>query len=508
MLASFGAFLALVSLAVDPFSQASVSVVTCQRVVATPATVPRANIYSANGGHYGAALNELDSPMQIAFALGTTQPPANSSRSIGADVICPSANCTFQGVIPGGASFMTLTMCQSCLDVTPSLVRVRNDTKYVLPSPNGRGSITMDVGTPGVVPLNLSAGSILSGANGNTFPDGPWQRTSLVDFQGIAGRRPNNTASHAGGITSYRDWVPVAFDCSLRPCVKTLAANVSNGVYAEVEVSQPQYLHYLQAASVPGNAPQEAYMTFHRAVDRRIVNGSWVACAGATTNSSETPVGMPQGDWSDNPPILWYPRDCVYVIRAGAVWAISQYFQQLVTTGTLVEHDTAHGVYKGDAWLKMLWDGGNITMSTVNRFAEGVAEAVGAQIRRAAEPAQTKTPNKAGVNPDDDQGWTSAHGQGYQSRACIRVRWKWLSFLGILFLAEVVFLVLLIVTNRRSRWSGNWKSSSLALLLQPWQGPAGEAGEDRAELYGAADRTQTTLSEVDGKWRLVRAGDT
>ncbi len=506
MLASFGAFLALVSLAVDPFSQASVSVVTCQRVVPTPAMVPRANIYSANGGHIGAASNELDAPMQVAFALGTMQPPANSSRSIGADVIRPSTNCTFPSTIPDGASFMTLTMCHSCLDVTPSLVRLGNDTRYLLPFPNGRGNITMKPGVPGVVPLNLSAGSILWGPNGNTFPDGPWKQTSLVDFQGIAGQRPdNNAAGTFGGSSLYSDWAPVAFDCSLRPCVKTFAANVTNGVYAEVEVSQPQYLHYMQNVKGSSDASKESYLSFHRVVDRRIVNGSWVACAGAKTNSSETPLGMPQGEWSDNPAIMWYPRDCVYVIRPGAVWAISQYFQHLVKTGTL--RTTSPGVYIGDAWTKMLWDGGNINMSTVNRFAEGVADAVGAQIRRAAEPAETKSRNKTDVRPGDDQGWTFAHGQGYQSRACIRVRWKWLSFLVVLFLAEVVFLVLLIVANQRSGWSGDWKSSSLALLLQSWQAPAEEAGEDRTELYGAADRTQTRLSKVDGKWRLVRAGD-
>ncbi len=194
---------------------------------------------------------------------------------------------------------------------------------------------------------------------------------------------------------------------------------------------------------------------------------------------------------------------------------MSRYFEDTINNGKVQHYGSA--AYEGDTWMKLLFNGGNINLTTVSRFADGIADAVGAQMRRAPEPAgATEDPanpveGEADVVKIANDVWTFAHGQGYESRPCIRVRWKWLSFLGILFLAEACFLILLIVANRRSQWSSDWKSLSLALLLQPWNREhlsAEEAGEHRAELYKVAEGTQVMLSQMDGKWRLVQAGET
>lgn len=496
LLGSFGAFLALVSLTVDPFSQASVSIVTCERVVSTPAKVLRANVYSANGGHVGAGLNELDAPMQIAISSGTTQPPPNSSRSMAADVVCPSANCTFPAT-EDGASFMTLAMCHSCLDITTSVTRVGENEHALIYGSSV--NISMVQNTPGQVAFTMAASQLPDGPNGNAFPDGPWLRTSLMDFQGIVAQNTDSSCTRG----KYCNSTPFAFDCSLRPCIKTFAAKVSNGIYSEEEISR-QFLHYLsrnQSSETHG----EWIWTFQRAVDRRIVNGTWVDCDSAVDSSDRYPIGVPQGEDGDGSSILWYRPECVYLIRAGAVWAISQYFRNLIVSGKLGEYTTS--VYQGDAWKEMLWNLGQINLTSVNSFTEGVANAIGAQMRRAAEPAD----DRLGLPDLSPETWTFAHGQGLQSRPCIRVRWKWISLLGVLFLAEVTFLTVLIVMNRRSGWSGDWKSSSLPLLLQHidmGSAPTSQQdqlSENKADLYKAADMTQTRLSQVDGKWRLVLA---
>lgn len=501
MLASFGASLALITLAVDPFAQASVSVVTCQRVVAAPAKIPRANVYSANGGQVGQDYRiELDSPMQVAFTLGTTQPLANSSRSVEADVVCPTTNCTFPGTQGAGAAFMTLDMCHTCVNVSASIVRGQeSDGLYwSLPPPPNR-LLNRPLGLWGQPEFD-------SAINMTASPDAiEFQGTrsdsnvSLVSFQGLVRRNTNMSC------TAYLscDWMPFAFDCSLQPCVKTYAANVSNGVYAEVELSR-QHLQYTARSGAklsPGPGPLLPSMAaFQLAVDKRIVDDAWVACEGSTTRSALRPIEVPPGGGS------WYERECVYSVRAGAAFAMAVYFADLVSNARVTQRSGT--VYGGDAWMKMLWNGGNVNMTTVDRFAKGVADALGAQMRRAAEPADAED----SIHPElpvakiPNDVWVFANGLSYQSRPCIRVDWRWLSFLGILFLAELVFMMLLIIANRRSRWSGDWKSSTLALLLHPWnrsQAPAEEAGENSLELSRAADGTQATLSQLEGKWRLI-----
>lgn len=505
MLASFGAFLSLITLAVDPFSQASVSVVTCKRVVSAPAMVPRANVYSANGGHFGADMNGLDPAMQLAFTLGATQPAANSSRSVAADVVCPTTNCTFPATAGdgGGASFMTLAMCQSCRDISASITQVRNVTHetwslLLQQYPNNKTLELLVAG--GDTLLNMTALADMYSRGG-----GPWAGTGMVGFQGLVGRNTNMSCQKYWEC----DRVPFAFDCSLRPCVKTFAANVSSGVYSEVELSR-QYLRAMpesKGGPIPDSRP-----ALQLAVDRRIFNGTWIACEGASSRSALRSVEVPLNDGSA---VLWYERECVYSVRNGATNAMSMYFEDMISNGKVQHFGSA--AYEGDTWMKLLFNGGNINLTSVSRFADGIADAVGAQMRRAAEPAgATEDP----ANPVDGEAdvvkiandvWTIAHGQGYEWRPCIRVRWKWLSFLGILFLAEACFLILLIVANRRSQWSGDWKSSSLALLLQTWNRenlPVEEAGEHRAELYKVAAGTQMMLLQMDGKWRLVQAGET
>ncbi|KAJ6786659.1 hypothetical protein PWT90_03599 [Aphanocladium album] len=506
-LATFGAFLSLVTLAVDPFSQASVSVATCQRVVSAPAKIPRANVYSANGGHYGADMNALDAPMQLAFTLGATQPPANSSRSVAADVVCPTTNCTFPATTGdgGGASFMTLAMCQSCRDVSASIVKTQNGTHiaWSLPPLPDLEHEPLELWAPGTDTLfSMNASPDTFGRQG-----GPWAGTGMVGFQGLVERSTNTSCEDYWKC----DRVPFAFDCSLRPCVKTFAANMSSGVYSEAELSR-QYLHATPQSK--GGPIPDLRPDFQLDVDRRIVNGTWVDCKGATNRSSLHSVEVPRSDGASGPAILWYERECVYSVRHGAVSAMSMYFEDMISKGSVQNH--VKTAFEGDTWLKMLFNGGNINLTTVSRFADGVTDSVSAQMRRAAEPANaTENPANAADGLADvvkipNDVWTFAYGHGYESRPCIRVRWKWLSFLGIVFLAEVCFLIMLIFTNRQSRWSGDWKSSSLALLLQPWDRdymPVEEADDDRARLYKVADGTQTRLSQVDGKWRLIRADE-
>ncbi|KAJ2971298.1 hypothetical protein NQ176_g7760 [Zarea fungicola] len=434
--------------------------------------------------------------MQIALYTGMAQPPANSSLSIAQDVTCPSANCTFPSEDGGPASFTTLTMCHSCRDVTASITSL--DSNYTLVISDGR-NVTMQVVPPyndghrSGVAFSMIASEVLEDDDIVSYPEGPWHRTSLSDFQGIAA-----TNTNASCLGTDCDWRPFAFDCSLRPCVKTFAASVLNGVYREEELSQ-QYLHYL-GNNLSGESEDRWHRSFQLAVNRTLLNGTWIGCDGAQNASGSYSVAVPQNEGPNPVPVLWYLPQCVYILRSAANIAISENFRNAIESGALTQYDTL--VIHGDAWKKMLWNNSQISLDTVNKFSEGIAYAIGAQMRRAGEPLVNLT-----GYPDDV--WSFAYGHGIESRSCIQVRWKWLSFLVILFLAEVAFLAIVMVMNRRSQWSGDWKSSTLPLILQNVRLYGGESTkqegsvDDTSELYKAANGVRMSLCQVDGKWRLV-----
>ncbi|QLI64539.1 uncharacterized protein G6M90_00g026750 [Metarhizium brunneum] len=115
-LASFGALLALTTLAVDPFPQASVSMKHCEHVTGHVASIPRTNSYTRNIALTGTHANAPDAGMQLAIYWGVLEPPDNSSVSIPSTLDCLTDNCTFPA--EQGASFTSLAMCAYAWDVS------------------------------------------------------------------------------------------------------------------------------------------------------------------------------------------------------------------------------------------------------------------------------------------------------------------------------------------------------------------------------------------------------
>lgn len=119
--ASLGAFVAIITLATDPFSQATVSLKSCLMPTSLQARIHIANRYIEVGPHYAVGSNVLDTPMQYAVCRALLEPPANSSQSVKVD--CKTGNCTFPA--DQGATFTTLSMCHSCRD-TSNTIRYNN----------------------------------------------------------------------------------------------------------------------------------------------------------------------------------------------------------------------------------------------------------------------------------------------------------------------------------------------------------------------------------------------
>ncbi|KAF5124049.1 hypothetical protein E5D57_011971 [Metarhizium anisopliae] len=113
-LASFGALLALTTLAVDPFSQASVLLKPCEHVTGHVASIPRTNDYTRNVARTGTLANAPYAGMQLTIYRGVLELPDNSSVSIPGD--CLTGNCTFPA--DRGPRVTSLAMCAYAWDVS------------------------------------------------------------------------------------------------------------------------------------------------------------------------------------------------------------------------------------------------------------------------------------------------------------------------------------------------------------------------------------------------------
>ncbi|GAB0145977.1 hypothetical protein EsHS_00006392 [Epichloe bromicola] len=282
-LASLGAFIAIITLATDPFSQATVSLESCLMPISLQARIPIANRYIEVGPHYAVGSNVLDTPMQYAVYRALLVPPANSSQSVKVD--CTTGNCTFPA--DQGATFTTLSMCHSCRDILNTIRFSNAFGVHVYELPNG---------------LSLQGAAVIEH---NCLEMHWWTEMPNVP-------RKSNCAN-----------APLGFECSLRPCVKTYGANYTNGVYSEEELSRA-YLHH-----VPGPVRQ-----WEVAMNRTVYNGTWRDCQGTELRSEKNTVqvalpGIQQEDIDAlSYPSLWYPPECAYTVTGISSNALADFIIQ------------------------------------------------------------------------------------------------------------------------------------------------------------------------------------
>lgn len=490
-LASLGAIIVLVALAVDPFSQATVDYRSCLTKSLTTslreAAIPRATRYNAFGSHQSVSQQSLDGPMQLAIYLGLLDPPANSSASVAAN--CPTGNCTFPS--DQGATFSTLSMCHSCLDLSDTVTN---------------HSFIWNFSMPGG--LSLTAPTLLNTTLVPPVGDS-WDKIPLLAFDALTLRYADLECTK----NSTCPMEPFAFRCSLTPCLKTYAANFTSSEYREKEVSSKN-LRYSPVTT----------RDFSLAVNRTLQDGTWKNC-NATDHKTKTNIvevfignnthtgGSESKEILENytgteTTTMWYPPECVYVYGILAREGVHSFLPDFFD-GKGLSFAAVVAANTGPTWLQTLWNNGTADMGSVGAFVQGLATSMGGQIRKNPGDATAETQ----MSPGDAAAYAAAErpvlGQSWDTHTCIRVRWPFLSFLAVLLALELVFVVAVMVASRLSRWDGDWKSSTLALLFH---GPGAAASENKegvplssaAMMLDAAKQMKTRLEERgDGDWRLA-----
>lgn len=113
-LASCGALITILMLAIDPFTQQMIRYYNCTLPVDKyRATIPRTNLYravAADGNFYGASQASTDHGLLAAINAGIFAPGNLVAPS------CPTGNCSFP------QPYSTVAYCSSCEDLSHSLV--------------------------------------------------------------------------------------------------------------------------------------------------------------------------------------------------------------------------------------------------------------------------------------------------------------------------------------------------------------------------------------------------
>ena len=472
------------------------------------ASVPRFNNYAI--AQSDATVASLTTAMQLAVYTGLYARPTNSSESIRSTIVCPTGNCTFP--VESGASFDTLTMCHTCRDVTNKLT-MSNATSskrdaqeagdYVLTGYPGNLSLASSKG-PGFSGKMFNFGTsrgVYASNPTNLWPAEGWNSTTLLSIQGIALVKPTPQDNKS-------DLVPMAFDCALRPCVISFNASVQNGKYAETEIAR-QYLHaipfdksfQLVTSSAVVNRSRQSCV----ASDEKTVTNSAHVLLPASASSKSTGLD----DDGSSLPGKWYMPECVYSLTTSPTSALADFVSRIFDAASI---QLVLGVDQvdGAVWLQALWSTGTMTMESIDRFMDGVALAIGAEMR------SNKPPPQQHVDDGVPFGAGSVTGDALYNEVCIRVKWRYLSFLAVLLAIEVLFFAAVVFISQRSPWwCENWKTSALPLLAQAIRGedvangPARWSTGSNIVLEGfapdqmAAKKVEVRLVEQHGEWRFA-----
>ncbi|KAK4449583.1 hypothetical protein QBC34DRAFT_462796 [Podospora aff. communis PSN243] len=459
VLASLGAFVVLVAIATDPFSQALIHFYSCPQ--ASPMTLERAGIPRVNAFDQPNHQDAPDRPLQIAAFKGLMDPPANSSSTLA--ITCPTGNCRFPSIPDDGASFSTLALCPYCTDISHRAEKLTNGS-YLLNE--GSRLLLVDTSTP------LATFSSDSYRNFGADP----MSINLTTLFMLPTPSCNGVLDAPGCETK-----PLAVACEFRFCVQTYAAALTSGIYTETLL--PSHTTDLTVFPIS----RQANLVYRAALlitNTTLVNGERVPCTPLPLNpTSEVNPNTDTHPDLNLPPALAtstnsttpFPPECTYSVSGTALAAVAMLlyhrFGRILpsSSGRLVLDDAMADSSSGEFWLHTLWDGGHATADSVTAFASGWARSMSAEMRL------------YGNDTTGDGGF--AWGEVVRAETCVGVGWGWGGFAGGLLVLEVVFGVLLVVLFV-GKERGGWKSSAVALAV---------VGVDEGVIRG--------VRGVDGKGR-------
>ncbi|KAI3329470.1 hypothetical protein HD806DRAFT_287970 [Xylariaceae sp. AK1471] len=425
--AKFAAFLTVLVMAVDPFTQQIIQYVSCPQVsVSDQSFIARTNSYYAQGGHTGAGENDIDSPMAVAINTGLTNPPEHIQSLVSTD--CKSGNCTFE-------NFASVGLCRSCEDLTSQIQNITADGGWNFTLP---GDAEDEYGFPSLYLYHQY--SFRSSATFSSL-------SRLLDLRVISG--PNHLAM-TGELS--------AFHCSIVSCVRTYSSSIlENNLNESVLSSIPLgfNLNIVDDDKVDDEVQGRGRALLRLATSRTLRNGQEENCLpsdkegpGLVKVAKANVDAAPDDSFATGVAnaTAWYPEDCVWSFGQGSAYAIRQ------TLGSELDGldmQSTSGVTVGPIVAKNMWRNGTVDLAHMNDYMQKLADVMTATMR--------------------NRGWGGrdeyARGQVIVNDTCLQVRWAWLAYPAALVGLTVWFLVLIIIQGPQGASARVWKSSILAPLF-------------------------------------------
>jgi hypothetical protein len=266
LLATLGALITVLTIAIDPFAQQVVHYYSCNLAfTGANATMPRTGLFQEAGSvHLSVNANTVTPGLASAINAGVFS--AEAAMRITSD--CPSGNCQFP------EPYHTLGYCSNCSDISDQVKVTTFDVPHTylnqtsiiqalntsLPSGYNTQYVTYTNATYLVTGV-LNPSVIEPGTNAPS----PFEITHEKDFQILYGAYTDDgansgiehpTCSEAEKHDAQTAWGCRGYgaaQCSLVPCVRTYTATVSNGTVYETLMSTSRdwgYSYRVSKASV------------------------------------------------------------------------------------------------------------------------------------------------------------------------------------------------------------------------------------------------------------------
>ncbi|USP79036.1 hypothetical protein yc1106_06310 [Curvularia clavata] len=426
-------------------------------------------------------------PMSAAVNVGLLQTTGDLTNLLSSG--CSSGNCTFSD--NGNASFSTLAFTHSCVDIT-SNIRIVNETQN-------------------------------SGNSTTTYLALDYEYNQTMEWMG-----------ETGGEGVLRSWVPStdlesyvvyflfrssqyttdwrAANCSLFPTVNTYAAAIKD---AKLEERELDLVHVKPILSQFPDPPNSDYnLTSSIAVgwshgittDYTIRNGKREACEGSDSDGpgmfsfmqhsddatyvNGTGFTQPSAGWKWS----YFPMDCVWLVNRFAYLTITESLDTIFDKKNLTTGYHG-GSISGPVHLQVLFEGGNITVSTIDKRMSNLATAMTSIVRTNPDP-----PDYPVKRPD----WMpyNAEGEMWVNTTCVYVRWPWITFPAAEILLSGIFLILVAIDSRGIEPDRLWKSSFLAALFCEVEVDKQLVG--KKEMEEMAKSTSVSLAVTSQGLRLIR----
>ncbi|KAJ5766581.1 uncharacterized protein N7511_004197 [Penicillium nucicola] len=484
-IASLGAIVTILSMALDPFVQQILSYPVQQTPGSTTqAWMPQALTFAPNANftaytqYYNAALWNSD------FAVNPT---------------CPSGNCTWP-------EFQSLGFCSKCQDVTNSSTILKCD-KWT--QPDGDDDVAVDYaemyycqvnighGSKGIIKLEhyskkgvilLPTGLIWKLQGGseklNSFLGVPWPMYAFAHAQlDVESANANITEL----VRNIR--LKSVQACALSFCLRTYNVSVSSGT-PQVNVTAVDFGQRF-GSNISDNPPDIGYDD--------------IDCWGPTNRSA--PLNLVRfltGNWGDTEQFVF----CLRTIIINSGYYPGSGFGAL-------NNLYGNSPFLGYSWTWYGFD--NTTLSWFHNPTYNVGNtaqfpaAFDRVINYGLGPLMSDTA-AALTKYTLQTSTTSADGTAMISQAFVRVSWQWLTFPSVLLVAGFVFWITTMMKNRQHRL-GLWKSSILPMLycgaekIDPRLERPGSSAEYTtiSQMSQSAQVTRVKMEDIiDGRLRLGR----